>query len=1308
MQKIIATLTSPEGVVSRQTMVKFAGQPIQLNVPAGTKLDLQVQGQAPAQGKTLKADAKPELKLQQAGNKLLVEGEGEVLVEVADFYANPNSSVGSLSWDYSALPDGITAQNVEGKAATEVMGSSVSEASNAMSFLGGLSAPAALAVGGVGLALASGGGGGGGIGATSTSTPAAPTLSLAAASQVSPSQIGATQLAKPTFTGTAQAGASVNVYDSGLLLGTAVANSLGVWSVTSSLDLGTGRHSNVYAVQTDPAGNISPASAVYTVTVLPVTAAPTNTFVPANYVFSISSSDINGDGALDIGVAVRSNFVALLKSDGTGVFSALAHNMPKLNVTFNTAATGLVDFNGDGRTDVISLPILGNDTAFAGLSQSYFVNRGGADRLINVAHAADAYTRNNLTDYVGFTAMNLMGDINGDGFLDFSVGYYDSAMGKGNVSYMLSTGAGLWRQVFSFDGTPAPTGDLPSAMSVDLNGDGLLDRVTVKATSGDTLSWLANAQGGGYTLSSTLTALNPLSTGRSAALNQAVDLNGDGFLDLVGVGGKVAYGSANGQLTAATLIVSGATANGGGAPWQTMAGDVNGDGRLDMVYSDALNNLVVALQNTDGTYTNGAAGIGWGALGLNLNEVTLGLQLLDVNGDRSLDFVALGAPVAPIGEFPVGQSSVKLNTTVVAENTFLRVVVANDHGGQDAYGAVVRLYDSATGALVAMRSASTASAARNANFGSYGADFFGLDPAKTYDVAVVYPGSDKQVTVVTGKAGLGVSGINSTALNQIVDSSLTGVSAGGKDVIWVAKENRSTSTTGGYWQGANLADQMVGDKGNDVFKPNGARAGEVGDTLTGGGGNDRFVFDVKATLNTGATITDFTATAGAEADSIDMGALLTAVGYTGARTAAGVADWVKLVDVGGKTTVQVDAHAGTAGAASGFVDLVTLNGVSGKSLAQLVSGGFVHLGGVQVSGVVADQTVTEAASQTGVKLAAAAVVAAEGGQWAAGFTGGKLVVSLSGATAADTLGFDTSVNSVGYDSGTRAVSIGGTHVGTVSATDNGVGALGKLAIAFDFAAAGANYATEAQQAQAVQAVMQSLKLTSASEAPTALDRAITFTLTDALGDTLDVYSGLHITPLADNATLGGVNYVTGTESVETLTGTVADETIIGYNGVPTASNLASLNTALTFGDTLTGGGGKDTFKWLSQQLMNSDASDKITDFGLKGGTGTGQGTAEADVLDLSALLKGYNGSSTLSDYVQAVAVGGKVQIQVDFDGKANGSAFEKTWFMTLDNLTVNGNNEVLANGATVATTSGNLTLANLVQQMVTDSQFKLL
>jgi hypothetical protein len=339
-------------------------------------------------------------------------------------------------------------------------------------------------------------------------------------------------------------------------------------------------------------------------------------------------------------------------------------------------------------------------------------------------------------------------------------------------------------------------------------------------------------------------------------------------------------------------------------------------------------------------------------------------------------------------------------------------------------------------------------------------------------------------------------------------------------------------------------------------------------------------------------------------------------------------------------------------------------------------------------------------------------VTAEGGQWAAGFNFGKLLVNLEGATTDDVLGIDA-VNNVSYDAATNAVKIGVVQVATVDSTLDGVGAVGELLVAFDFTGAGSSYATEAQQAAAVQNVITALKLTSNTNAPSALDRAITFTLTDGLGYTVKTSSGLRITPEANRATLDGINFVTGTESVEALSGTMADEVFVGYNGQPTSANLANLGTALTFGDTLTGGGGKDTFKWLNLQLMNSDSSDKITDFGLKGGTGAFQGAAEADVLDIAELLKGYSSDSKVADFIQAVNVDGKVQVQVDFDGKANGSAFEKTWFMTLDNLSVNAlNNEVQVNGASVAATaqglSGNVMIDTLVQQMLADQQFKVL
>jgi hypothetical protein len=182
--------------------------------------------------------------------------------------------------------------------------------------------------------------------------------------------------------------------------------------------------------------------------------------------------------------------------------------------------------------------------------------------------------------------------------------------------------------------------------------------------------------------------------------------------------------------------------------------------------------------------------------------------------------------------------------------------------------------------------------------------------------------------------------------------------------------------------------------------------------------------------------------------------------------------------------------------------------------------------------------------------------------------------------------------------------------------------------------------------------------------------------------------------------------------VETLVGTSLDETIVGYNGVPTAANTANLATATSYGDTLTGGGGKDTFQWLTKQAMNSETSEKITDFGFARGTGSGQGAAEADKLDLSQLLEGYNGSSVLADFAQFANVNGKLQLQVDYNGRANGTGFEKTWFVTLDNVSVDAANNLLVNGSTMTATapglSGNVTLDNVLTQMLADQQFKVL
>ena len=1129
---------------------------------------------------------------------------------------------------------------------------------------------------------------------------AAPTLALSSASRSSWFDAGYTTNLTPEFYGAAEAGALVQLYNGSKLLGSATASAKGVWSIAST-PLAIGHYTNIRVRQTDVSGNVSPDGADFSVVVQAVTAVKQALYVGASGNVGgefwgvndrpglLSMVDVDQNGTMDIFTAPgrsqpTNGGVGYLSNNGRAVLSVSNDvNIQYFDAGYMDGSYSVyLDLNGDGRVDAITP----TDTNFsrdanAALNNEVWVNRGGPSRFANVTVASEAYTYGSPYKKGDVTSV---GDFNGDGHLDYLLSY--TVNPDYRIKLMLSTGEGIWRSVF----------DPPDILGVGSSGsDRLISDFDVN------LDGISTA---------TLDAGHTYKT---------VDINGDGYLDLA-ISDKrlnlntTFLGNAKGEYlktSSPALPVS---------DRPMVMGDVNGDGLMDGVYINSSGRFSVGIQSTLG-WQDQALAMGWDSMGgllnnIDLNETLPRFRLIDLNNDRSLDLVLLAGKAALITNPRIDNAlfGVSLNTTLVAENTFLRVMVTNDHGGLDAYGARVMLFDSQTGMLARQ---AVVDGMLDAVVPAYGLDFFGLDPAKTYDVVVVYPGNTQRVTVLTGKVGLGLDiaaalgNIAPSALVQIVDTSLTAVSPGGKDVVWVAKEDRSSSETGGIWTGTSLADQLVGDRGHDVFKSNGAIVGEVGDTLTGGGGHDRFEFEQLVDLNTMATITDFSATKGSEADVLDIGKLLTATGYAGARTASGVISRVKLIDDsnGNSTTVQVDAFSGPSGASSGWTDLVKLKGVTGISLEQMVSGGFIQLGGPNIAGIKADQTVTETVAKSGVLLASTAALTAEGGQWASDFNGGVLSVKLAYATAEDTLGLLSSPTT-GITLSGSGVLLSGVKVATIDSTHNCSRPSGQLDITFDFEAA-PNLATQTLQADVVQTVMRSLTLSNSSSAPLTLDREVTINLTDGLGHDTQVLSGLRITPVADAITIAGVRYITGTEAVDNLLGTNANEVLIGYNGVPVKGNLAGLNTGqFGFGDTLTGGGGKDTFQWLAKQAMNSDATEKITDFGFKGGTGSGQGSTEADVLDLSKLLEGYSASSNLSDFVRVSVVNGKVQIQADIDRQANGKSFEKSWFLSLDGTGINANSEVLVNGGTMQATatglSGNVTLDNFLQQMVFDQQLK--
>ena len=149
---------------------------------------------------------------------------------------------------------------------------------------------------------------------------------------------------------------------------------------------------------------------------------------------------------------------------------------------------------------------------------------------------------------------------------------------------------------------------------------------------------------------------------------------------------------------------------------------------------------------------------------------------------------------------------------------------------------------------------------------------------------------------------------------------------------WVAMQPRcsirqprleSCSALADSFKGSKLAESISGGGGDDVIRSLGGA-----DVLTGGSGNDSFVFfknDVIGTAGPLGTdrITDFSA-----GDRIDIHDFLKS------RTWSSIDEVVRLTDGASGSTLSVKTS-------SGFVDVVTLDGLHGQSAGDLLSAGML-------------------------------------------------------------------------------------------------------------------------------------------------------------------------------------------------------------------------------------------------------------------------------------------------------------------------------------------------------------------------------
>ncbi|HEY2819939.1 MAG TPA: VCBS repeat-containing protein [Candidatus Acidoferrum sp.] len=228
--------------------------------------------------------------------------------------------------------------------------------------------------------------------------------------------------------------------------------------------------------------------------------------IGTNVQFTVAAlGDFTGDGKVDVLLDANQTFLYVLPGNGDGTFGSASTT----NAGAQLQEVQAIDLNGDGKLDVVGVPVSPNN----GQLLVYLGNGDGTFR------GGTSYTM-----FAGNAVGQLVvGDFNGDGKVDIAAaGYTPNA--NGPVGVLLGHGDGTFGTVITSVGVNSPFG----IGTADFNGDGKLDLLVAGTDFANFVgeTYLLAGNGDGTFQAPTIVApgTGPLSV---------EDFNGDGKPDVM-------------------------------------------------------------------------------------------------------------------------------------------------------------------------------------------------------------------------------------------------------------------------------------------------------------------------------------------------------------------------------------------------------------------------------------------------------------------------------------------------------------------------------------------------------------------------------------------------------------------------------------------------------------------------------------------------------------------------------------------------------------------------------------------------------